>query len=89
MKNCFLISCDLKKKRDYGSLQKAIESYGAHAKILNSSWAIFTAKPASEIRNHLLKFMDPADGLFIASLGKEAAWWNVECEGDWLKNNLS
>ncbi len=85
---CFLIQYDLRKTRDYKSLYEAIKSYPQWAHILESSWAVITAKSAVEVRDHLLQYMDADDGLFIARSGREAAWQGVICPNQWLKDNL-
>ena len=86
--NCYIINYDLNKSKDYESLFEAIKSYGTWAKILKSCWAIVTTKSAEQVRDHLLAVMDSDDGIFVVKSGKEAAWKNVECSGDWLKKNL-
>lgn len=88
MANCYIINYDLNKSKDYESLYEAIKSYGTWAKILKSCWAVVTTKSASEVRDHLLKVMDSDDGIFVIKSGKEAAWRNVECSSDWLKEHL-
>jgi hypothetical protein len=32
--------------------------------------------------------MEEDDSLFVLKSGKEAAWKNVVCKSEWLKNNL-
>ena len=88
MSNCYIISYDLKKKRDYASLYKAIKSYETWAKINESTWAIVTDQKAAEVRDFLLKNMDDDDCLFVIKSGLVAAWRNVGCKNEWLKKNL-
>lgn len=88
MANCYIIYYDLNKTKDYESLYAAIKSYGTWAKILKSCWAVVTTKTATEVRDHLLSVMDGDDGIFVVKSGKEAAWKNVECTSQWLKDNL-
>ena len=85
---CYLISYDLKGARDYASLYEAIKSYGTWAHILESTWAILTDQSAKEIREYLKGFLDQDDKIFIVKSGGEAAWKDVLCAHDWLKNNL-
>ncbi|MGN6212026.1 hypothetical protein [Parafilimonas sp.] len=85
---CYIINYDLRKQKDYESLIAAIKSYDTWAKILKSCWAIVTDKSAVEVRDHLLKYMDADDGIFVIKSGREAAWRNVECSDDWLKKHL-
>lgn len=86
--SCYIINYDLNNSKDYESLFKAIKSYGTYAKVLKSCWAIVTTKTAVEVRTHLKSVMDSDDGLFIVKSGVEAAWSNVECPNQWLKDNL-
>lgn len=88
MTNCYIINYDLKNQRDYDSLYKAIKSYGAYAKILESCWAIVSSGSATEVRDYLAKHMDSDDGLFVAKSSGVAAWKNVLCSDQWLKDNL-
>lgn len=88
MAYCYIINYDLNKTKDYESLFAQIKSYGTWAKILKSCWAIVTTKSAEQVRDHLLSVMDGDDGIFVIKSGREAAWQNVECSNDWLKNKL-
>jgi hypothetical protein len=88
MANCYIINYDLRKSRDYESLYEAIRSYRTYAKILESCWAVVSERSAAEIRDHLLSVMDSDDGIFVVKSGREAAWNRVDCEGQWLKDNL-
>lgn len=85
---CYIISYDLRKKRDYESLYKAIKSYSRWAHITESTWAVVTARTAVQIRDHLSESMDHDDRLFVVRSGTEAAWRNVKCRNEWLKDNL-
>lgn len=88
MKNCYIITYDLRNRRDYQSLIDAIKSMGAWAKILESTWAVVTTKNAEEVRDHLLRTMDSDDGIFVVKSGVEAAWRKVICSDKWLQDNL-
>lgn len=85
---CYLISYNLKSERDYTSLYEAIKSYGVWAHILKSTWAIVTDQSAKEIREYLKNFIDQDDKIFVIKSGGEAAWKDVLCTNEWLKNNL-
>ncbi len=86
--NCYIITYDLKKVREYTSLYNAIKSYSIWAHINDSTWAIVTDQKASRIRDFLVEHMDGDDSLFVVKSGLEAAWRNVECSNEWLKKNL-
>lgn len=85
---CYIISYDLRRKRDYEVLYDAIKSYGTWAHITESTWAIVTTKTAVEVRDHLVSVMDSDDVLFVVKSGSEAAWINVICKHEWLKEHL-
>lgn len=84
----YIISYDLRNKRDYDDLYEAIKAYGTWAHILESTWAVVTRQSAGEILDDLRQHMDSDDGLFVVRSGGEAAWVNVECETSWLKDQL-
>jgi hypothetical protein len=88
MNNCYIINYDLRNQRDYESLYKAIKSYSAWAKVLESCWAVVTPNSVSQVRDHLLKHMDSDDGLFVVKSCGVGAWKNVNCTDKWLKDNL-
>lgn len=89
--NCYIVSYDLVSETgstDYKALIEQIKSFGARAKICESLWAIKTIKKASEIRDHLKSYMDANDRLFVVKSWWEAAWANVICTNERLKENL-
>lgn len=90
MANCYIITYDLKKRgtQDYTPVYEAIKWYGTWAHINDSTWAVVTDENASQIRDKLVLLMEEDDSLFVLKSGKEAAWKNVVCKSEWLKNNL-
>lgn len=85
----YLITYDLRNKRDYDSLYSAIKSYGTWAKITESSWAIVTDQTAIQIRDYLSKFLDEDDRVFVAKYGGAAAWRNVIAKNEWFHQHLN
>jgi hypothetical protein len=85
---CYIISYDLRKQRNYDELYEAIKSYELWAHITESTWAVVTDKSAVQVRNHLNSSIDSDDRVFIVKSGTEAAWRNVICKSQWLKDNL-
>lgn len=73
---------------NYQELFEAIQSYGYWAHINKSTFAVKTTSSAFEIREHLTNFLPKGSRLFIIKSGHVAAWRNVICSNDWLKNNL-
>lgn len=85
---CYVISYDLRGARDYEDLYEAIKGYGTWAHILESTWAVVTDDSAADICDNLQQYTDNDDGVFVVKSGTEAAWVNILCESDWLKDNL-
>lgn len=89
MKQCYIIMYDLiRPGQDYISLYEAIKSYQIWGKITESTWAIVTERDSSEIRSHLMRFMDKNDRLMVIRSGHEAAWHNIYASNEWLQANL-
>lgn len=84
----YLISYDLRNKRDYEDLYEAIKSYLKHTQVLESVWAVKSEKTASEIRDSLKQFIDNDDGLFVSSCPEGAAWTVINCSKEELANCL-
>ena len=84
----YIITYDLKNSRNYNELYEAIKSYGTWAHINESTWAIVTDQSATEIRDQLKNHLEIDDIIFIIRSDTEAAWTNVLCRNEWLKENL-
>ncbi len=74
--------------KDYASLYEKIKSYSKWAQITESTWFIKTNKTCVDVRDELTSEMDNNDRLFVAELSGIAAWRNVICKSDFLKENL-
>jgi CRISPR/Cas system-associated endoribonuclease Cas2 len=85
---CYIISYDLIGEKNYKELYDAMKSYKNWAKITESTWALVSEKSAVDVREHLKKFIDSDDRIFVVKSGTEAAWNNVICSNEWLKENL-
>lgn len=88
MKKTYLISYDMAEGGDYGELYKAIKAYGTWAHITESLFAVVTEQSAKELRENLGVYFPKGSKLFIVKSGAEAAWRNVICSNEWLKDNL-
>lgn len=86
--NCYIISYELNGKRDYAPLYEAIKSYGTWAHITETTWAVVSVKAHTEIRDHLIRYLDQTDRIFVVKSGSAAAWNNVLCKNEWLKEHL-
>ena len=85
---CYIISLELKGRRDYEQLYSALKDFGTWARITESTWAIVTSDTAKELREHLMGFLAEEDRIFIVKSGVEAAWKHVRCKNEWLKKHL-
>ena len=81
-----LVTYDLRKPgQDYTSLYEAIKSYpNCHG--LESVWFIQSTKKAEAIRDHLKRYIDSNDRLFVSSVEHDWASWNVPC-ADWINSH--
>ena len=84
----YCISYDLKTPgRDYSSLIEAIKAYGIWWHQTGSVWLIVSQRTTANIRDDLMRFIDPNDKLFVVSLRKDwAAKGFNEKEYNWLKS---
>ncbi|QBX93225.1 SinR family protein [Lactiplantibacillus plantarum] len=75
MNTKYLISYDLESSSEnYEELITAIKSFGGWADLTQSCWCITSGLSAKSIRNHLVKYINENDKLFVAKLSGEAAW---------------
>ena len=87
--HCCLISYDLcNPSKDYKTFYEAIRSYSKYGKLTESFWAIVTENSVTDIRNHLMQFIDRSDRLIVVQSGKYAAWTKVLQNNEWIKENL-
>ena len=75
----YTISYDLRKRRDYQTLYDELARLGAR-RCLRSFWLVRrTNTDAEGLREHLKRFIDADDGVFVAALGNNQwASFNVE-----------
>jgi len=86
--SCYVISFKDLSNTNTISLETAIREYGTWARITSDTWAVVTSQSAVQIRDNLQSFLPPGGRLFVIKSGIEAAWTNVECSSEWLKQNL-
>ena len=90
--NTLLITYDIQNTGDcgscYNSLYEAIKSYGTWAHITESCWAIKTNSSATTVRDRLLSLLRENDRLMVVQTAHIAAWGNVMCTNDWLRENI-
>lgn len=86
----YIISYDLKAPgKNYNDLITALESYGTYWHNLGSTWCIVTNKTATEVRDHLTRYMDANDRLLVVLSGGVGAWKGFNADAaTWLVDNL-
>ena len=89
MANSKIITYDLcKSGKNYDELYEYLKSFSKWAHICESVWFVSSSKSCPDIRNEINKIIDDDDRVFVAELTGVAAWRNVLCDSDYLKNNL-
>lgn len=63
--NTFIISYDLRIKKDYPSLTEAIQSRYWGVRVLESLWIARSTMDATEMASYLRLKMDSDDGIFV------------------------
>ena len=85
----YIISYEPKKTRaHYMDFFEELKSYDDGHQILEGAWAVISDQTAVEIRDHLWRLLDPDDGIFVSESSGEAAWQDVRCENQWLRDHL-
>ena len=82
----YVITYDLRAPgRDYGKLFEAIQSYPNWCHLVESVWIVWSDRTADEICNHLLKYVDRNDQLWVGGWTGEAAWYGLDTQrSNWL-----
>lgn len=84
-----IIEYDLRAPgRNYDKLYEAIKSFSEWAHITESTWFIKSTDSCEQVRDKLKAYMDGNDSLFVAELTGVAAWRNVLCKSEYLKEHL-
>jgi hypothetical protein len=83
----YFITYDLYRPgQDYKALFEAIKSYPDWCHVLDSVWLVRSNGTAVEIRDHLHRYMDQNDKLFVGGWTNEAAWFGLDTErSTWLR----
>lgn len=87
-KKSYIVSYDLAEGGNYNQLFEHIKSYGYWAHITESTWAILTTKTVCEIRDAIAAYLSEGSRLIVVESANVAAWRNVICKNEWLKEHL-
>ncbi len=86
--NLYMVCYDLNSPgQDYTELFEQIKSYGTWWHHLDSTWIIKSPKTATEVRNHLGKYIDSNDELLIVKFGSWAGKGFEKRAYEWIHNN--
>ena len=88
MSTTYIITAEALKEATYQQLHKAVMKFGTWARITKSSWVVVSDKKPTVIRDELTLLLGPTDRLFVVRSGTAAAWRNVRCKNEWLKEHL-
>ncbi|MBO1087805.1 CRISPR-associated protein Cas2 [Enterococcus hirae] len=85
----YIVSYDLNNSgKNYEDLISKIKTYSRWAHVNESVWFLKSDKGCVAIRDELLAQIDNDDSLFVAELTGVAAWHNVICKSQYLKDYL-
>jgi hypothetical protein len=73
---------------DYTGFIAALVGYPQHAQLHHTAWVIRTFDTVQRVTGDLESFLRPGARLFVARIGREAAWTDVTCGSSWLYENL-
>ena len=89
MNNSKIITYDLcKPGRNYDDLYDYLKSFSVWAHITESTWFVSSIKSCTTIRDEIRNIVDSNDRIFVAELTGVAAWLNIMCNYDYLKEHL-
>lgn len=84
-----IVSYDLcNSGKNYNDLYEYLRKFPAWARITESTWFISSNKSCAAIRDEIKDIVDCDDRIFVAELTGVAAWYNVLCKSDYLKEHL-
>lgn len=84
----YTVSYDLIKRKDYPELWGELERLGAH-RTQDSYWLLSASNTAKEVHDHLKRYVDGDDRLWVSELTRNHHFSNAKPgTNNWLKNNL-
>lgn len=83
----YTVSYDLIKRKDYQSLWDELNRLGAH-RTQASFWLVSVNNTARELHDHLKKFVDGDDRIWVSELTKNHYYANALAgTNDWISKN--
>lgn len=86
----YIVSYDLLKQgQDYAGVDKVLDSYPTHWKMLTTTWIIVTPDTPQQIFDKVNVHLDANDRLFISTVVAPAIWKGFNDQGTaWLQKQL-
>ena len=85
----FVVSYDLRKKKDYQTLWDEMERLGGHKPLQSVYLLNVDVDAAGNLRDHLAQFIDDDDQLIVVPFSKKPAHQKAnQGTNDWIKNNV-
>ncbi|MBI2255276.1 MAG: hypothetical protein HYU58_11700 [Proteobacteria bacterium] len=85
---CYLVTYDLNAEVKRPPIVKTIKSFGAWAKLSESSYAIVSSGTAEQVYNSLVHLIDQNDELRVIPIRQNWFGWGYKTVNDWLDKNL-
>jgi hypothetical protein len=73
---------------DYEGFVERLQGYPQWAQLHHSAWLVRTFDSARRVTEDLEGFVAADGRLFVARVGRDAAWSQVACGSEWLYENL-
>jgi hypothetical protein len=87
--NVLLITYDLKKPgQGYADFHKVIKSYGAWARLSESSYTVQTDEEPTTVYNKLASHMDKNDQAYVVNLTRPWMGYGPQEVNEWLDQHL-
>lgn len=83
-----MIAYDLPAGSSYTETIESIKRLGPWAHVLESTWLVCTERTAREVRDAIVAAAPAGAHIFVGRTSGEAAWINVLCSNEWIKNNI-
>lgn len=85
----FVVSYDLNRNKDYPQLWDEMSRLGGHRPLESVYFLNVDSQNASELRDHLARFIDEDDQLIVVEFDKKPAHQRArKGTNDWIRDNV-
>ncbi len=85
----FVVSYDLRKRKDYPTLWEEMDRLGGHKPLRSVYFVNVNLGTAAELRDHLSQYIDEDDQLIVVEFDEKPAHQRAnQGTNDWIKNNI-